>query len=104
MGSIELRKYDADIRFKDGRLVTNLPIDWDKTLKLWSEDEEAYKNKTLIKVEQKELFKVFYNKRRALFNNRSFYTWECNRELKKKISKRFKEGLIDAFKANGRIY
>lgn len=42
MGRLEIRKYDAKITLQEGKIVTNLPIDWDKTLKLWSEDEEAY--------------------------------------------------------------
>ena len=61
LGTIELRKYDTKIAICNDRLVTNLPIDWDKTLKLWSEDEEAYKERTLIKMEEKEIFKVYYN-------------------------------------------
>ena len=42
MGRLEIRKYDAKITLQEGKIVTNLPIDWDRTLKLWSEDEEAY--------------------------------------------------------------
>ena len=60
MGRLELRKKEAYVGFKDGKLVTNLPIDWDKTLKLWSEDEEAYKERLLIKMEEKDIFKVHY--------------------------------------------
>ena len=69
MGRIELRKYDAKIDIVDGKVKTNLPIDWDRTLKLWYEDEEAYKEKTLVKVEEKEIFKVYYNKQLADYNN-----------------------------------
>ena len=44
-----LRKGDVYIGIgNDGKLKTNLPIDWNKTLELWYEDEESYKNKTLI--------------------------------------------------------
>lgn len=98
MGSIELRKYDAKIYTKNGVLKTNLPIDWDRTLKLWSEDEEAYKDRTLIKMEEKEIFKVFYNKSIANYNNKSFYTFEVNRDLKRRLKQRIKDKMIDAFK------
>lgn len=97
MGTIELRKYNARISFKDDKLVTNLPIDWDRTLKLWSEDEESYKEKTLIKREEKEIFKVFYNKKSANYENQSFYTFEVNRDLKKRLKQKIKDRLIDAF-------
>ena len=41
MGVIEVRKYDARISIENGKVKTNLPVDWDRTLKLWSEEEEA---------------------------------------------------------------
>lgn len=98
LGKIELRKYDANISIRNGVTKTNLPIDWDKTLKLWSEDEEAYKERTLVKMEEKEIFKVFYNKRTANFSNKSFYTFEVNRDLKRRLKQKIKNKVIDAFK------
>ena len=98
MGRIELRKYDAKIDIVDGKIKTNLPIDWDRTLKLWYEDEEAYKEKTLVKVEEKEIFKVYYNKQLADYNNQVFYEFNVNRELKRRLKQRIKEGVLDAFK------
>lgn len=98
MGRIELRKYDVRINLDGEKVKTNLPIDWDKTLKLWYEDEEAYKEKTLVKVEEKEIFKVYYNKQLADYNNQVFYEFNVNRELKKRLKQRIKEGKLDAFK------
>lgn len=98
MGRIELRKYDAKVSFDGEKVKTNLPIDWDRTLKLWYEDEEAYENKTLVKVEEKEIFKVYYNRQLADYNNQSFYEFNVNRELKKRLKQRIKEGKLDAFK------
>lgn len=98
MGQLELRKYDARFDIVNGKVKTNLPIDWDRTLKLWYEDEEAYKEKTLVKVEEKEIFKVYYNKQLADYNNQVFYEFNVNRELKKRLKQRIKEGKLDAFK------
>lgn len=98
MGSLELRKYDAKISFNNNKLVTNLPIDWNRTINLWQEDEEAYKNKTLVKMEEKEIFKVYYNKKRANYNNKSFMRFHVNRSLKVKIKQRIKDRTLDAFK------
>lgn len=97
MGRIEVRKYNKSISIKDGKLVTNLPIDWDATLKLWSEDEDAYKEKTLVKMEENEIFKVIYNRSKADYNNKSFYEFSLNRDLKKQLKKRIKEGNFDSF-------
>ena len=98
MGRIELRKYDARVGFDGEKVKTNLPIDWDRTLKLWYEDKEAYENKTLVKVEEKEIFKVYYNRQLADYNNQSFYEFNVNRELKRRLKQRIKEGKLDAFK------
>lgn len=98
MGRLEIRKYNAKITLQENKIVTNLPIDWDRTLKLWSEDEEAYKERTLIKMEENEIFKVYYNRGKANYTNKSFFAFDINRELKKKLKKNIKERRIDAYK------
>ena len=98
LGRIELRKYDTRMSIKDGILRTNLPIDWDRTLKLWSEDEEAYTERTLVKMEEKEIFKIYYNKRNAIYENKSFMDFEVNRDLKRRLKQRIRSGAVDAFK------
>lgn len=97
LGKLELRKYNPSIKLINNKVVTNLPIDWNKTLKLWYEDKEAFKNKTLIKMEEKEVFKIYYNKYLATYSNKSFYQFNPNRELKNKLKHNIKEGKIDAF-------
>lgn len=102
MGRLELRKYDAKIRVdSNNKVITNLPIDWDRTLKLWSEDEEAYKERILIKMEEKEIFKVFYNKKSANYENKSFMQFDVNRDIKRSLTQQIKNRAIDAFKLNG---
>ena len=97
LGRLEIRKYSAKITVDGKKVRTNLPIDWDRTLKLWYEDEESYKNKTLIKVEEKEIYKIYYNRNVADFTNKSFYQFDINRELKKRLKQNIKEGKLDAF-------
>lgn len=98
MGRLEIRKRNTYITFKDGKLKTNLPIDWDKTLRLWAEDKEAYESKVIIRMEEKEVYRVFYNKGKALYENKSFYSFEPNRDIKRGLKSRIKNRLIDAFK------
>lgn len=97
MGRLELRKKNAMIKLVNNKLVTNLPIDWDATTKLWYEDEEAFNNKTLIRIEEKELFVIYYSKFRANYNNNIFYTFHVNRELKQKVKELIKQNTIDAY-------
>lgn len=98
MGRLEVRKYDANIHIKDGKVITNLPIDWDRTLKLWSEDEKAYEERVLVKMEEKEIFKVYYNRGKAIYNNKGFFDFKVNRDLKKKLKYNIKTGCVDAYK------
>lgn len=103
MGEIILRKYHPTIAIENGKLKTNLPIDWDATLKLWEEDKESYNNKTLIRLEEKEIFRVIYDKSKALYNNKSFYTFKLNRDLKVALKNKLKNKLLDAFMLCGKI-
>lgn len=98
MGKLEIRKYEASIEVdKKGKIKTNLPIDWDRTLKLWYEDEEAHKKKTLVKMEEKEIFKVYYDRKTANYTNKSMYEFRVNQHLKRRLKQRIKEGLIDSY-------
>lgn len=99
MGLLEIRKYDAKIAIdNNGKVITNLPIDWIATLKLWYEDEKAKENKTLVKINEKEMFKLRYIKCKAVYNNKAFYEFKFSRELKKTLKNRIKDNLVDTYK------
>lgn len=105
MGVIELRKYDARIKIgSNGEVYDNLPVDWNKTLELWYEDEESYKNKTLVKMEEKEIFTIYYNRNRATYRNQSFYDFKFNRDMKIMLKQKIKEGAVDAAYLKKREY
>lgn len=104
MGTIEVRKYEKSVKIgDDGEVKTNLPIDWDNTLKLWYEDEEAYKDKTLLRLDEQEIYKIIWNKENVNFNNRSFYEFVFNRDLKQRLKHNIKEGITDALHIGRRI-
>ena len=97
LGRLEVRKYSSNITIKNGKIKTNLPIDWNRTLKLWEEDKESYKNKTLIKMEEKTIFKIHYNRMTAKYKNKAFYKFNVNRRIKLKLRDNIKEGIIESF-------
>ena len=97
LGRLEVRKNSASITIQQGKVKTNLPVDWDATLKLWFEDEQSYQNKTLVKQDQKEIFRVIYNKTKAEYTNKSFYQFDLNRDIKKRLKQQIREGKLDAF-------
>lgn len=97
LGRLEIRKFFPYMRMENGKLKTNLPVDWDRTCKLWYEDQEARDSNTLVRIEEKEIFKVLYNRNNADFNNKAFYEFNVNREIKRALTKRIKLGNFDAF-------
>ena len=97
MGRLELRKNKTKFKIVDGKIKTNLPIDWNATLKLWYDNPVCKQKKQLVKQENTETFKVFYNRNKANYNNKSFYEFNANRELKLGLKKNIKLNKIDAF-------
>lgn len=100
MGRLEIRKFKSRLDFKNGKVKTNLPIDWNRTLHLWYEDEEAKENKVLIRCEESEIYQVYYNKLKAKYNNKQFYCFEVNRDIKQGLKNNIRNGIIDAFIIN----
>lgn len=98
MGRLELRKVASSIKFVNGKLKTNLPVNWDATLKLWYDDSISKNKKQLIRQENIDTFRVRYDKIKANYNNKSFYEFKANRELKVGLKKNIKLNKIDAFK------
>lgn len=97
MGRIEIRKFKAKMAIENGKLVTNLPPDWKRTIDLWEEDKEAREAKILVRYEGIERFTIHYDKNLANYNNKSYYRFIPVRPLKKELKERIVNGSIDAF-------
>ena len=98
MGKLELRKRNSlPVIDKKGNIKVTYAIDWDSTLKLWYEDEEAFNNKTLVKIPERSIFRVKYNKDTANYENKSFMEFQVNRDIKTRLKQKIKNNEIDAF-------
>lgn len=97
MGKIELRKRKTSANIVDGKLKVDTPIDWQKTIDLWFEDEESEKKKKLVRRNIGEVYIVHYNKSTAKFNNKMFYKFLPARTLKQSLKNLINQGSIDAF-------
>lgn len=97
LGTIELRKTPVKKNIVDGKLVTTAMIDWNKTLELWYEDQEAFDNRVLVKTNSNISFKIHYNKDRAEYIGKSYYDFFPNRELKNMLKKNIRDNKIDAY-------
>lgn len=95
MGKLELRKTRRGVDIVNGKLKITYPIDWHETLRLWYTDEEARKNKTLVRNESGVVYHVKYDKWDATYENKIFYQFDLNRFTKKALRKNVNEGLVD---------
>ena len=96
MGTFETIKYKSSIKFENGKLKTNLPIDWNRTLELWENDKEAFRDKTVLRYELDYIYKLKYNPYKAKFNNKTIFQFKFIRDIKQGISKEIQKGNIDA--------
>lgn len=98
MGKLELRKRNSlPVIDKNGSLKVTYAIDWDSTLKLWYDDEGAFNNKTLVRIPERSIFRVKYNKDSANYENKSFMEFQINRDIKTRLKQKIKNNEIDAF-------
>lgn len=91
MGALAVTKKKEFIAFKEGRAVTNRPIDFPATLKMWEEYPETKETKQLVRHLNKHtngyIYKVAYNRPYATFKNKSVYNCQINRYMKRKLAK-----------------
>ena len=97
MGRIELKKRRTRVNFVNGKLETDYPIDWQRTLRWWYEDEDAKANKKLLRHEPRAVFRIIYNKSKAKYNNKVFYRFTPARSFKKLLKEKIINNEIDAF-------
>jgi len=95
MGRLELRESKRGVSIVGGKMKVNYPIDWNETLRLWSEDGEARRKKVLLRTESKIVYTVRYNKFHAHYSNKSFYEFALNRFIKNALKKNINEGKIN---------
>lgn len=97
MGKIELRKFKTKVKIEDGKIITNKPINWKETLKLWEEDEESKINKTLVRHDTDFVYRTVYRVDTANYTNKNFYKFSLSRNNKRRITKNIAKGTVDAF-------
>lgn len=97
MGFFEVSKRPASAKIIDGKVTATYAINWNDTLKLWNEDGEARKNKTLIRDIAPYVFRVRYYKARNSYENQSFVKFKTNRNIKLSLKENIKNNNIDAY-------
>lgn len=96
MGQLELVKFEVGATFnKAGQLRITYPVNWPETWKLWHRDEEAFKDKALMRYETPYVYRVRYCKREAKYANKIFYQFVLNSFIKKRLKKVISSGETD---------
>lgn len=98
MGRLDVRKFETTVRYDDNGLYTNYPVDWDKTLKYWHDNPEAEAAKKLIRNPVKEVFRVYYRRIGAAYNNKQLVVFRLSRVIKNKMKKKIINNELDAYK------
>ncbi len=81
----------------DGNLKTTKKVDMASTLKLWYEDEDAMRNKTLVRFDNEYTFKIMLDKRRSKVKNKMYFHFAPNRDLKIKLKNNINNSNYDAY-------
>jgi hypothetical protein len=100
LGSLCVKKEKNFVSVKEGKLITNLPVNWKATLKMWEVDEEAKLNKTCLRYENyhsnRYSYRFRYLKSKAIYKNKQLYRIWVNRKVKRQLAQLiFKYGEID---------
>lgn len=97
MGRLEVRKTIPRVYIDNGKIKSTYPIDWDGTIRLWYEDQESRKKKTLLKKKEKAVFRIVYNKSKAVYTNKNYFEFIVNRTIKRSLKDTILQGDFDAF-------
>ena len=86
MGTVRIAKYTPKAYYdRNGKMKNSYSIDWNKTVKLWYDDEEAYNNKTLIRILSKNNYVPTYIKKDAFYANSYYFEMMFNRGFKRRL-------------------
>lgn len=95
MGHLELRKSHRGVSIVNNKLHNTYPIDWMNTLYLWWQDEEAHKQKTLVRHDNEWVYTTKYLREKANYTNRGFYQFRLNKEVRQALSRNIRDGKVD---------
>lgn len=99
IGKLIPTKIENKSYFNGDKLIVTSHIDWNATIKLWSEDKEAYNKKTIIrKLNKEKFFITFQQNKKSRLINKSVLDFQPNRQFKEDLLKKAKEGTFFAYK------
>lgn len=103
LGVLEFGKYTPSVRInkRTGKLIIGRRINWNKTLELWYNDEDAKARKSKIYHENKECHKVKYNVDSRNYTNGIYMIFKIDRSAIKYLCENVGETYELNHKYNG---
>ena len=81
MGQLKIGKVNKRVSFDtNGKLKTNLQVDWYKTLRLWHDDKQAYADRVLVRSDSEHIYKIIMAKEKHA--NSEYYAFIPSRTYK----------------------
>lgn len=88
----------------DNTVINNSPPDWLATKKLWAEDEEAKKNKILVRHKNTHtngyVYEIKHNKYNATYKNKSVSIFKPVRDINRALAKRINDYSKEKYNAH----
>lgn len=101
MFEITIRKVKRKPKIINGKLISNIPIDWKKTNELWENDKEAKEKKLLVRYNNSHtsgyVYRIYLKKFKGKVKNKTYYKFQPSRMFKRSLSKRIKDDDKDNF-------
>lgn len=96
MGILSITRKKEFVGIKDGKAITNRPIDYKSTIELWNSNPEAKEQKKLVRFLNKHtngwIYKITYNKHYATYTNKTVYAIHINRKINRALAKKLFNG------------
>lgn len=96
MGKLMLVKKKSKLYYKGDLLINNHRVDWDKTLKLWNEDQDSYKERKVVRDLDDTIYSIAYVKKNAAYKNKIYFKFRTMRSFKLLLKDKIKNKEIDA--------
>lgn len=102
--TFSIRKNERIPKIKNGKLVNKLPVNFKETLKLWSLDEEAKKNKILVRHTNTHsnrcVFSIRIIKTGNVYANKKYYLYKPSRMFQRSLAARIFDETKKSFDTN----
>lgn len=97
LGKMMLRKQKCKVQMRDGKIWTNKPVDWKRTLALWAEDPNARELRKRVHFDVKDVFSLRYKKNDAYFKYSYFTNFNFLRRRKLALRDLINQGQVDTY-------